>query len=137
MKVTGFTGAGLVGTMITNHELGHSPATHAAATAAKIVIDPLLQNDSTGAKRAAAEVLRENTSAFLAEYHEHIDKYYKTLLESDLDKLVESSLRSFLELTKGTILEFHYSNPQVQDLIRFELRHEFGSQLEFLRANKP
>jgi hypothetical protein len=136
MQVSGFAGANKVGTMITNNAVGHSPELHAATTAGKIVIDPFPQNDPTGSKRVAAGVLRENTRAFLVEFHRYVENNYKDPFIK-MDELINNAFKTFIELTHGTILQFHYADETVQDLIRFELLHEFGSQLEFLRSNRP
>ncbi len=122
----------MVGTMITNNAVGHSPETHARATAAKIVIDPWPQDDPTGKKRRAASILREQAAAMLVWYHSKI-----SLDNPFWGNNVMPALADFIALTKGTILESHYAQALVQDLIRFELAHEFGSQYQFLCANKP
>lgn len=133
------------GVMITNGPGGHPSWKHAEVTADQLIIDPAPEVENYGAKVEAAALLRHQLKTELITHHDAVKGHelgqLKKLgadrhdhpLEPEAEHL-DDAIATVLRLAKGTILEAHYSRPEVQAAMREVLAIHFRTQQHIHRA---
>jgi len=129
--------------MVTNGPGGHPSWKHAEVTANKIV---QVDQNASEEKQAAAAKLRRELEEALTQHHEDVKQWELSHIEEHgIDRCehalavenehVDAVMETLANLTSGTILEDHFSKPEVLRIIREEiLLPEFATQLHIHRS---
>lgn len=129
--------------MVTNGPGGHPSWKHAEVTASKIV---QVDQNASDEKQAAAAKLRRDLESALEKHHEDVKQWELAHIEEKgvercehalavENEHVDAVMDTLQSLTEGTILEEHFSKPEVLRIIREEiLLPEFATQLHIHRS---
>jgi hypothetical protein len=125
--------------MITDGNNFHSADYHAEVTAAKIIV---VGEGAPANVANAARAFRKKVEAILTVHHTDVEvaeqaalaKHGAARYAHDLVAEVDDAiLKDIVGASKGTVLEAHFANPEVQAAILGELEHETRSQMNVHR----
>ena len=116
------------GVMMTQGPGGHPSWKHAEITADKLVVDPLPTASDYAAKYEAAAQLRRKLRDELIKHHDDVQAD-----TGPVDQRIGETVGTVQALTKGTILEAHYQDPEVIRAMQDVLLCEFNTQLYIKR----